>query len=135
MKILTILLYAHSGIRWLILLTALLALVIFGYGWLGKKSFPKLARIFPLAYSSLLDAQVFLGFVFMVWTGLKGSGFPLFRFEHMTIMIFAEILAHLPVHWQKTKKENLYRNVFFTILGSLVLIYVGVAMLPGGWNR
>ena len=67
MNIVTILLYAHSGIRWLIILAALLALGVFGYGWLSKKTFPKLGRILPAAYSGLLDAQVLLGLIFMIW--------------------------------------------------------------------
>ena len=135
MNIITILLYAHSGIRWLIVVAALLALVIFGYGWLGKKTFPKLGRILPAAYSGLLDTQVLLGLIFMVWTGVQGAGFPRFRLEHMTMMILAAVVAHLPSRWAKAKKVNLYRNIFLAILGSLVLIYLGVLVLPGGWAR
>ncbi|MBT3316192.1 MAG: hypothetical protein HN390_16440 [Anaerolineae bacterium] len=135
MNIITILLYAHSGIRWLIILAALLALGIFGYGWIVKKTFPKLGRILPAAYSGLLDAQVLLGLIFMIWTGLAGSGFPRFRWEHMAMMILAAVVAHLPSRWAKAGKENLYRNIFFAILGSLVLIYLGVLVLPGGWTR
>ena len=126
----------HSVIRWLIVLAALLALAIFGYGWLAKKSFPKLARILPAAYSGLLDTQVLLGLIFMIWTGLAGVGFPRFRIEHMTMMILAAVIAHLPSRWIKAGKENLYRNIFFAIILSLLLIYFGVALLPeGGWAR
>ena len=135
MNIVTILLYAHSGIRWLIVVAALVALVIFGYGWLAKKTFPKLGRILPAAYSGLLDTQVLLGLIYMVWTGVQGAGFPRFRLEHMTMMILAAVVAHLPSRWAKAKKTNLYRNIFLAILGSLVLIYLGVLVLPGGWAR
>ncbi len=135
MNIVTILLYAHSGIRWLIILAALLALGVFGYGWLSKKTFPKLGRILPAAYSGLLDAQVLLGLIFMIWTGVQGAGFPRFRLEHMAMMILAAVVAHLPSRWAKAKKAYLYRNTFLAILGTLVLIYLGVLVLPGGWAR
>ena len=136
MNIFTILLYTHSGIRWLIVIAAILALGVFGYGWLGKKTFPKLGRILPAAYSGLLDTQALLGLIFMIWTGLDGVGFPRFRIEHMTMMILAAVIAHLPSRWIKAGKENLYRNIFFAIILSLLLIYFGVALLPeGGWAR
>jgi hypothetical protein len=134
-NIITILLYAHSGIRWAIVAAAIAALVLFGYSWLGKKSFPKPARILTAAYSGLLDMQVLLGLVFMLWTGFQGAGFPRYRIEHMTMMILAAVLAHLPSRWRKAEKDNLDRNIFLAILGALVLIYLGVAVLPGGWNR
>ncbi len=135
MDLIIILLYAHSGIRWLIVVAAILALGVFGYGWLAKKTFPKLGRILPAAYSGLLDTQVLLGLIFMVWNGLAGAGFPRFRIEHMVMMILAAVVAHLPSRWMKAEKENLYRNIFFAIIGSLALIYLGVAVLPGGWTR
>ena len=135
MNILSILLYAHSGIRWLIILVALLALVIFGYGWLGKKNFSKLERILPASYSFLLDAQVLLGAVFMVLEGIQGAGFPRYRLEHFGVMVLAALAAHLPTKMKKAEKENYQRNVFLSVLFSLVLIYLGIAALPGGLNR
>ncbi|MBT3323272.1 MAG: hypothetical protein HN392_13390 [Anaerolineae bacterium] len=135
MKFTTILLYAHSGFRWLIILAAILALIVFGYGWLKKKTFPKLGRILPAAYSGLLDAQVLLGLIYLLLLASKTGGFPRFRLEHMVIMILSAFIAHLPARWRKSKKENLYRNTFLAILSSLIIIYVGIAMLPGGWNR
>jgi len=131
----TILLYAHSGIRWLVVLAAFIALILFGYGWLAKKEFPKLGRIVPSVYSGLLDAQVALGLIYMLVLVARGMGLPRFRLEHMTVLLFAAVVAHLPSRWRKKGSENLYRNTFLAILGSLVLIYLGVAILPGGWNR
>ena len=135
MKFTTILLYAHSGIRWLIVVAAVAAVVFFGYGWLAKKYNQKTARILSSAYSGLLDLQVLLGLIFMVWTGVSGAGFPRFRLEHMFMMIIAAVVAHLPSRWRSGASQVYYRNTFLVILLSLVLIYVGVALLPGGWSR
>ena len=135
MNILSILFYAHSGIRWVLVAAAIAALFLFAYASLGKKSFPKPERIISAAYSGLLDMQVLLGLIFMVWTGLAGAGFPRFRIEHMVMMILAAVVAHLPSRWRKAETANYHRNTFLAILATLVLIYVGVALLPGGWNR
>ena len=135
MNFTTILLYTHSGLRWLIVIAAILALGVFGYGWIVKKTFPKLGRILPAAYSGLLDTQALLGLIFMLWTGFTGSGFPRFRLEHMFMMIVAAVLAHLPSRWAKAGRANLYRDTFFIIIATLVSIYLGVALLPGGWDR
>ena len=135
MNIITILLHTHSGIRWLLVLAAIIALGLFGYSWLAKKPFPKQGKMLTASYSGLLDLQALIGLIFMLWTGFTGSGFPRFRIEHMTIMILAAVVAHLPSRWIKSEKDNLSRNIFLAILASLVLIYVGVALLPGGWDR
>lgn len=135
MNLITILLYTHSGLRWLIVITAIVALFVFGYGWLGKKSFPKLARILPAAYSGLLDTQTLLGFIYFFWTGAMGVGYPRERIEHLTIMFIAAIIGHLPSRWKEAEESLRYRNIFFVIIGTLVLIYFGVALLDGGWQR
>lgn len=135
MNISQILLYSHSGLRWLIVLAGVAALILFGNGWLTKKYFPKPERILAAMYSGLLDAQVLLGLIFLVYTGVNGAGFPRFRLEHMTMLIIAAVVAHLPRKWRNAAADIYHRNTFLSILASLVLIYVGVALLPGGWNR
>ena len=135
MEFATILLYAHSGIRWLIVFTAILTLTVFGYAWVTRKSFPKLKRILPSAYSSLLDAQILIGVIYLFLVTLKAGGIPRYRWEHLAVMVLSALLAHLPARWRKSKQANFYRKTFFAVLGSLVLIYIGVANLPGGWNR
>lgn len=135
MNIFVILLHTHSVLRWLIVIAAIAALALFGYSWLGKKSFPKLARIFSAAYSGLLDMQVLLGLIYLLLLAFNGGGFPLYRIEHMTVLFFAALVAHLPSRWKKAEKALYHRNTFLAILGSLVLIFIGVAMLPDGWNR
>ena len=135
MNIAQVLLYSHSGLRWLIVLAGVAALILFGNGWLTKKYFPKPERILVAMYSGLLDAQVLLGLIFLVYTGINGAGFPRFRLEHMTMLIIAAVAAHLPRKWRDAAADIYHRNTFLAILASFMLIYVGVALLPGGWNR
>ena len=124
----TILAHTHSGVRWLVVAAALAALVFFGYGWLAKKYSAKPARILPAAYSGLLDLQVLIGFIY-----LFTAGFNRYRLEHMTVLLIAAVVAHLPRKWRDGAVEIYYRNTFFTVLASIILIIVGVSLI-GGWS-
>lgn len=131
-----ILLQIHSDIRWLTVIVAASALVKFLIGWLASGSFKKFDRILAAAFSGLMDLQATLGLVFLLWNGLvDGAGFPRYRLEHMGIMIAAVFLGHLQARWKNADDRTRFRNTFLLILGALVLVFVGVAVLPGGWNR
>ena len=130
-----ILLMAHSGIRWLILLVAAVAIVKFALGWLKGGEFKGMDRGLASAFSGLMDLQALLGIVFLLWNGFTGSGFPLFRIEHGTIMILAAVVGHLPSRWKNAASKTRFRNSLFAIVGSVLLVIVGIALLPGGLSR
>ena len=130
-----ILLMIHSYLRWLIVLVALVAIIKFALGWLRGGEFKGMDRGLSSGFSGLLDLQVTLGLILMIWTGLTGVGFPMFRIEHATTMIIAAVVAHLPARWKNAADKVRFRNTLFCILGALLLIYVGVMRLPGGWSR
>ncbi|MBE0671201.1 MAG: hypothetical protein IH588_11480 [Anaerolineales bacterium] len=130
-----ILLIAHSFLRWLIVLVAVIAIVKFALGWLRGGEFKSMDRGLASGFSGLLDLQVTIGLILMIWTGLAGVGFPMFRIEHATTMIIAAVVAHLPARWKNAADTIRFRNTLFCILGALLLVYVGVMRLPGGWSR
>ncbi len=130
-----ILLVIHSYLRWLIVLVAITAIVKFAIGWLRGGEFKGMDRGLASGFSGLLDLQVTLGLIFLIWTGLTGAGFPMFRIEHGITMIVAAVVAHLPARWKNAADKVRFRNTLFCILGALLLIYVGVMSLPGGWSR
>ena len=130
-----ILLMAHSGLRWLVLLVAAVAIVKFALGWLKGGEFKGMDRGLASAFSGLMDLQALLGIVFLLWNGFTGSGFPLFRIEHGTIMILAAVVGHLPSRWKNAASKTRFRNSLFAIVGSVLLVIVGIALLPGGLSR
>ena len=130
-----ILLLIHSYLRWLIVVVAVVAIVKFALGWLRGGTFKGMDRGLASGFSGLLDLQVTLGLIFMLWTGFTGVGFPMVRIEHATTMIIAAVVAHLPARWKSAADKTRFRNTLFCILGALLLIYVGVMRLPGGWSR
>ncbi len=130
-----ILLMAHSGLRWLVLLVALIAIVKFLLGWLARSPFKGMDRGLMAGYSGLLDLQSALGIIFLLWNGFTGAGFPRYRLEHGLIMIVAAVVAHLSSRWKNAQDAVRFRNNLFLIVASLGLVLIGIAILPGGLSR
>lgn len=130
-----ILLVIHSHFRWVVLLIAVIAVVKFALGWLRGGAFKGMDRGLAAGFSGSLDLQATLGLILIIWMGVTGGGFPMYRIEHATTMIIAAVLGHLPARWKNAADKTRFRNTLFCILGALLLIYVGVMRLPGGWTR
>jgi hypothetical protein len=86
-------------------------------------------------YTGLMDLQGTLGIILLLWTGFTGMGFPLYRIEHGVIMILAAVAAHLSARWRNADDTTRFRNNLFAILGSLILVVIGISVLPGGLTR
>jgi hypothetical protein len=129
------LLSTHSHLRWLILFVALIAAIKFAIGWWRGGAFQRIDRMFSPALSGLMDLQALLGLVLLVWGGVAGAGFPPFRIEHAVTMVVAAAVAHLHVLWKNAEDKKRFRNSFFIILDTVIIIFFGVARLPGGWTR
>lgn len=129
-----ILLEIHSILRWIIVVVGIIALVKFLVGWAGKSEFGGMDRGLSSGFSGLIDLQVTLGLLYFLITGFGGVGFPLFRIEHTITMLIAAFAAHAPGMFRK-RQSNKFAVSFFAIVGALLLIFIGVARLPGGWSR
>ena len=130
-----ILLMAHSGLRWLILLVAVVAIIKFTVAWRAGSAFKGMDRGLTAAFSGLMDLQVTLGIIFLLWSGFAGAGFPGHRIAHGVTMILAAVVAHLSARWKNADDKTRFRNNLFTIIAALVLVLVGIAVLPGGFSR
>ena len=130
-----IVLATHSLIRWLIIIVAVVAVVKFGIGWRRGDTFSGLDRGLSIIFSGLIDLQIVIGFIYFFWNGVAaGIGFPSFRIEHMITMLIAAAAAHLPTLWKKSEDKLRFRNSLFIVLDTLIIIFFGIARLPGGVN-
>jgi uncharacterized membrane protein YphA (DoxX/SURF4 family) len=130
-----IVLEIHSGIRWLIVAAAVIAAVRFLLGWLRNLEFGAMDRGSLAGVSGLMDLQVLVGFVYFLWSGLGSGAFARYRFEHLVIMLAAALVAHLPGRWKNLESRMRFRRALLAVLGMLVLVFIGVSRLPGGWTR
>lgn len=129
-----ILLVIHSHTRWLILFVAILAIVKFAIGWLRGSAFKGMDRGLAAGFSGLMDLQATIGLIFLIWTSVVGVPFTPNRMEHATTMIIAAVLGHLPARWKNSPDAIRFRNTLFCIVGALVLVFMGVVRLRGGWT-
>ncbi len=129
----SIILVIHSHFRWLVLLNAVIAVVKFAIGWLRGGAFKGMDRGLTAAFSGLIDLQATVGLIFLIWTSAVGVPFTPNRIEHLTTMVIAAVVAHLPAMWKKSADNIRFRNTLFCILGALALVFVGVTRLRGGW--
>ena len=72
-----ILFKAHSGLRWLVLLVAIISIVAFLLTWLRQSRDSPADRKLMAAFTGILDLQTLLGIILLLWSGLgAGAGFP-----------------------------------------------------------
>ena len=121
----------HGWIRWLVALTAVVALVKFGLGWARKSSYTSADNGIMSAFTGLMDLNLLLGLILLF--GL-GGGFPMNRIEHAGTMIVAVVVAHLSAIWKKLDDSGKkFRNNFLIVLVALALVFMAVTQLRGGW--
>lgn len=125
----TILREAHSGVRWLVVLATLVALVVVLIGWLQSRDYEAFARRFMTVFSSLVGLQWALGLILIIVLGQ----FTSYQIEHAVTMTLAVVAAHLYLPFKRRPDSTRYVASLAVILVTLAIVYVGVARLPQGW--
>ena len=133
------LLKSHSGLRYLVLLVAIIVVVKSIIGWFGNNSYTKFDKIIAPAYVGLMHLQLLLGIllylVFSPFIRFQMSE-PLYRYwsvEHISLMVLAVVAAQ--VGRTISKKSNdaqvkfRFQTIFFGI--SILLVFVALALMPG----
>lgn len=133
MNLLSIVLDIHSLVRWIIVVVSLAALVWFALVWLRGMHNEKADRGLMSAFSGLIDLEILIGIIYILWSGFTGAGFPLYRIEHAVTMIIAAFVAHLSMLWRKSDEKTRARNNVLLILGVMVIVFIGISFLPQGW--
>lgn len=119
----------HSIVRWLLVLVTVITLVKFAIGWLQKSSFTSLdARLFD-AFLGLITLQWVLGLILLI-----GMEMVRFRLEHAFMMTVAVGVAHMANRWRKAEDAIKFRNFTIILLVVMLLVFVGVMVIPGGWS-
>lgn len=132
------LLHAHSGIRYLVLLAALIVLVKSVIGWLGNTPYTKFDKIIAPSYVGLMHLQFLLGLIlyFISPFVTYNMGERVSRYwsvEHIAMMVLAVVAAQAGRSISKKASDSQvkfrFQTVFFGI--SILLILVALASMPG----
>ena len=128
------LLAIHSFVRWIIMFVAVVAIIKFAISWAGNSLFKAMDRGLASGFSGFMDLQVLLGLIYFIWNGIAVTGFPTYRILHMVTMIIAAAVAHLPSRFKVLNDKLRFQYSLLAIVGSLVLVFIGISFLPNGWG-
>ncbi len=141
----TRLLHSHNGLRWLVLLALLVAIVLAFSGWFGKRDWEKRDKLSGLFLVVFMDLQFLIGIILYAFvspitkaafndfgSAMSNADLRFYAVEHILMMVIALVLVHIGrakskkdiAHWKRHKSAA----IFYTL--SLLLI---LAAIP--WDR
>jgi ABC-type uncharacterized transport system permease subunit len=118
--------HAHSGIRYLVLTFAVVALIYYAYGLITKRPFDKTARIMGIVFNSSLDINVLVGIILLI-----AKGYFSYQLMHIIFMIAALVTAHVLTVVNKKQEKPTYQIALFAVAIPLALIILGINSIPG----
>jgi hypothetical protein len=116
-----ILYHAHSGLRYLVLLAALAALIVLVYD-LATGREVRAARVLPAVFAGLLDLQIVLGISLVM-----GGMFPDAVVGHLVMMVLAAVAVHGSAIVAR-RSSNERRELGIRLVG----IVIAVVLIVGG---
>lgn len=117
--------HAHSGLRYLVLLAALIAVIALAMA-LATGRTNRSTRILPAVFTGLLDLQVLLGIALVL-----GGLMPDIVVGHLVMMIIALLVAHgssILARRAATERRGLITRLVGIVL-ALVIIVGGIMAL------
>jgi len=134
--------HAHSGLRWIVLILLLLAIVNAFIGWQSKKSYTGKNKKIHLFAMVFVHIQVLIGLIALAlnWgTKVTLSMSNFYMREHIPLMVITMIL--MTVGFSKSKKITAdpirFKTIFIYYTISLILILASIPWpfrgLGNGW--
>lgn len=118
----TFLYHAHSGLRYLVLLAGLLAVLYLAFGLVTRRPYDRGARVLGAAFTGTLDLQVVLGILLLFVRPFYGA-----LMGHVVMMILAAIAAHGAAVYARGRPDDRQRYGV-----SLAGVAVALALIVGG---
>ena len=108
--------YAHSGLRYLVLLAGVLVLGYAGYGQATKREYDKTMRILAAVFTGTIDLTALFGVAHL----LSGVFYPQLG-GHIASMVLAAVVAHMVSAVMK-RRPIAQRTFMPHIVGTLVVL-------------
>lgn len=139
-------LHAHSGLRWLVVIFLVLAIIKSFAGWFGKKDFNKSDNLIALLLLSFTHLQFIIGVVMYfispkvisIGDAMKDSASRFWAMEHGVTLLIAIIL--ITVGRVKSKKaensiDKFKKGAIFYTIAFVLILWAGLikpTLLGGG---
>jgi hypothetical protein len=118
---------AHSGLRYLVVLVGILAIVYFAIGLLTKRPAGKPVRIVGSAFVGLLDLQILLGIILVA----TGRWYPAL-IGHVVPMLLAAGVAHGLLAANRKRPTPGYTLPLVAVVVAFALIWLGITAIQRG---
>lgn len=115
------LLHAHSGIRYLVLLAGLLVIVYAAYGIVTGREYDRRMRVLSAMFTGFMDLNVLFG-IGLLFTG---TFYPQLG-GHIVMMVLATALAHL-VHGVMKRRPPQEQTFAPHLVGAVVALGIVAA--------
>lgn len=137
-----ILFQSHSGLRFVVFLTLILATLLAFGGWQGKKPFTKGNRILNLLAMIATHLQAVLGFILYFLSPyvqpsnmgetMKNSTLRYWTVEHLIMMLIAVVLITIGNSKSKKATTDVGKHRPIAIFFSIAILIIVVAILQSG---
>ena len=117
---------AHSGLRYLVLLTGVLVILYAAYGIATKRPYDKTMRILSAVFTGSIDLTALFGFAYL----FMGTFYPQLG-GHIVTMILAVVVAHVisAVMKRRPMEERTYAPHLVGAVIVLALIVTGITAI------
>lgn len=111
-----ILFYAHSGLRYLVLLTGLLVIAYAVYGLASRRPYDRTMRVLAAIFTGAIDLTALLGLSYL----FVGTFYPQLG-GHIATMVLAVVVAHVVSAVMK-RRPPAERTYMPHVVGTLVVL-------------
>ncbi len=132
------LLHFHSGLRWLILVVAIIAIVKSLTGLVRRSEYKKMDKMMAVSFVGMMHLQLVTGLVLyffyspFITYDMNDQTSRFWSVEHITLMLFAVIVAQigrsLGKKTQNVRAKFRFQSIFFLV--SFLLMLWGIP-----WDR
>lgn len=122
----TILFHAHSGLRYLVLLLGVIALLYALLGLLARRPYDRPMRILGMSFAGTLHLQVVLGLLLLTTRIVQGAFDPAW-IGHVMMMLLAAAAVQVPLSIMKRRPPEA-RHYLPVVIGFVV----GILFVVGG---
>jgi hypothetical protein len=121
----------HSLWRWIVLIVAIVVIVRYAVGWLGKRPWTDLDTRLGSGYAWAMTIQLVLGLILLVIYIAEGAFNPRTQIEHTVYGLIAVGLAHMTRRFKNQPDEKRFRNALLLVLASLLIALFSIWRLRG----
>lgn len=123
----------HGLFRWVVAILAIVVVVKYAIGWLGKREFTPADRQLGSAYAMAVTIQFVLGLINIIGYVVVGRFSMGLHMEHAVYGLIATALAHMTAMFKNQPAEKRFRNALILVLLSLLVVLWSVIRLRAGW--